>query len=192
MAWAALAQQAAGSEASAFGQIQQGKAQAASDTYNAQVSDENKQLALQNSSYAGQEGEAQVERQELKNRAQLGSIKANQAAGGIDVNKGSAVDVQASADSLGQLDALTLRSEAARKAYGYQLQASGDAAQTALDRKDAKNAIRASYIGAATTLLSASGNAAQNSNLSSGKGRVRDDFGGANESVDSSESEGLF
>lgn len=56
-------------------------------------------------------------------RGAIGSQRAGFAAGNINVNEGSAVDVQADAAMLGELDALTIRTNAAREAWGYNVQA---------------------------------------------------------------------
>ncbi|HKA75346.1 MAG TPA: hypothetical protein VKE26_26320 [Xanthobacteraceae bacterium] len=53
----------------------------------------------------------------------IGAQRAGYAAGNIDVGYGSAVDVQADAAFLGELDALTIRTNAAREAWGYQVEA---------------------------------------------------------------------
>lgn len=58
-----------------------------------------------------------------KVRGVIGSQRAGFAAGNIDVGFGSAVDVQADAATLGELDALTIRTNAAREAWGYQVSA---------------------------------------------------------------------
>lgn len=52
----------------------------------------------------------------------MGAIKAAEAAGNVDVNSGSAVDVQSSAAALGELNAITIRGNAAKEAYGYETQ----------------------------------------------------------------------
>lgn len=53
----------------------------------------------------------------------IGEQRAGIAAGNIDVGFGSAVDVQADAAFLGELDALTIRTNAGREAWGYKVQA---------------------------------------------------------------------
>lgn len=53
----------------------------------------------------------------------LGAQRAAFAANGVDVNSGSAGQVQNDTAALGELDALTLVNNAAREAYGYQVQA---------------------------------------------------------------------
>ncbi len=56
-------------------------------------------------------------------RGLIGSQRAGFAAQGVDVGQGSAVDVQADAAYLGELDALTIRNNAAREAWGYEVEA---------------------------------------------------------------------
>lgn len=152
---------AAGNAAmSAFGALEQGQAQANSDKYNGQIAMANSQIATRNAVQASEAGEIQAANAEARTRAGAGAIKTNQAASGIDVNKGSAVDIQQSESQLGKLDALTIRSNAAKQAYGYETQSFSDAAQSNLDQYAAKNDIQASEISATSTLLGQSSNAA--------------------------------
>lgn len=151
-----------GSVISAYGQTQAAKAQSEAATYNAEVAGQNRQNALQNVNIIGQSGEAQTGIQSQQTRAKVGGILANQAASGIDVNSGSAVDVRSSADSLGELDALTVQSDAVRQAFGMQVQAENFQAQGNLDQYEAQADITAGTEEAAGTLLGGAGNAAAN------------------------------
>ncbi len=181
---------AASLASSAIGSIAQGKAQSASDKYNAQIARNNTQIATQNATFAGEEGAVNAGAEELKTRAQVGSIKASQAANGVDVNTGSAVDVRSSAAELGELSAINIRSNAARSAYGYQTQASSDTAQAALDKEQAKYASEAGYIKAGTTLLGGAAAGQQSgawsgflnggamNNVTTGSGAVTEGLGG--------------
>lgn len=144
------------------GQYIQGKAQSQSDSYNAAVQVNNATIATENATLTAQEGEANVGTQELKNRAEMGSIKASQAANGIDVNSRSAVDVRGTAAEVGTLNALAIRSNAARQAYGFQTQAVSDTAQSKLDTQAAGYASEAGNINAMGTLLSGAASGAQN------------------------------
>lgn len=56
-------------------------------------------------------------------RGLLGTERVAYAAGNIDVSYGSAVDVQADTEFMGELDALQIRTNAAREAWGYQVTA---------------------------------------------------------------------
>lgn len=150
---ASTAMQAMGSISSAMGSSQSAGAQAGAYTYNSEIAQQNQEIANQNAELASESGEQQAAAQELKNRATVGSIKANQAASGIDVNQGSAVDVRASAAELGQLDAMNIRAEAARQAYAYQNQAQSYGEQSALDLASASNAKGAGRISETSTIL---------------------------------------
>lgn len=130
----------------------------------AQIARNNAIIARQNAIGALGAGEARAEIQGLRNRAQMGALKAGQAAAGVDVNTGSAADVRASAAMLGMHDMMTIRSNAARQAYGYETQALGQELQSKLYRKGAKiapweggfNAL-GSLIGGSSKLSEASG-----------------------------------
>ena len=153
---------AVGGVVSVYGQMQSAHAAEAAANYNAQVASNNQIIAQRNATMAAQAGEQQAAVAEQKTRAEAGAIKAGQAAGNIDVNSGSAVDVQSSAAELGELNAITLRSNAAKTAYGYQTQGSGYGDQATLDRSQASYQSTAGAIGAASTFLGGMGSAATN------------------------------
>jgi hypothetical protein len=146
----------------AAGAIQSGKAQSGAANYNAEIAQQNQQQALQNANLVSASGEQQAAVQEQKTRSEAGAIKAAQAASGVDVNSGSAVDVQSSAAETGQLNALTVRANAAREAYGYQTQSTSFEDQAQLDTAQAANATTAGDIGATGTFLGGVGSAAGN------------------------------
>ena len=162
LAYAGLAASAVGAGVGAVGAIEQGNATSAAEKYNAQIAANNAKIATQSANYAGAAGNAQAEQAGLQSRAKVGSIIANQAAGNIDVNTGSALSVRSSAAELGELNAITIRSNAARTAYGYQTQSANDTAQSALDTTSAANATTASDFSAGTTVLGGLGSAASN------------------------------
>lgn len=145
----------AGAAASAYGAMQSAHAQASSDKFNQQVANNNAAIATQNATYAANAGEEAAADQQQKNRAKIGGILANQGASGIDVNQDSAVDVRDSAAQLGQLDTETIRANAARKAYGYQVDSVSDTNQSNLDKYAASNAEKAGNINAAGSVLGA-------------------------------------
>jgi hypothetical protein len=78
---------------------------------------------------------------------------ARQAASGIDVNAGSALSVRSSEQRLATFDEATLRSNAARQAYGFRAQGLMDESQATLDEFAAKNSIAAGNIGAISSIL---------------------------------------
>lgn len=146
----------------AVGAISSANAASASANYNAQVAQQNQQIATQNATLAGQAGEAQAAQQGQKTRAEVGAIKAAQAAGNIDVNSGSALDVQSSAASLGELSAITIRSNAAREAYGYETQSTSFENQAQLDAAQSASDTTAGEIGSGSTILGGLGSAGSN------------------------------
>jgi hypothetical protein len=76
-------------------------------------------------------------------RVMIGSQRAGIAGGNIDVGFGSALDVQADAAYLGELDALTIRTNAAREAWGYQVQGQDLRKRAEITRKEGTNIAQA-------------------------------------------------
>jgi|SRR5580765_627323 len=134
--------------------IMGGFSEASQANAQSQIARNNAQIAGQNAAYAGQVGEIKAESQGLKTRGEVGQIKANQAASGVDVNSGSAVDVRRSASQIGMQDAMTIKSNAARQAYGYQLEQQQNTTQSKLYRSQAKAAPWKGLISGAGSLLS--------------------------------------
>lgn len=144
----------------AMGAIQQGQSQAAAAGYNAKVAAQNAGIATKNASYIGAQGEQNVAAEGAKTKATEGAITVNQGASGVNINSGSAVDVRESAAKVGMLNALNVRSQAARAAYGQQVQATSDIAQSQLLRSQQKSDIKAGYLNAGATILGGAGKAA--------------------------------
>lgn len=145
-----------------MGQKAQAKAAANQAKYNSAVAENNALIAQRNASLAAQEGNAALETQLMENRAKIGAIKAAQAASGVNINTGSAVDVRSSAAETGQLSALNIRSNAIRKAYGYQQDAADYKTQAGLYDTQAHNEKVAGNINARTTLLGGLSDTAMN------------------------------
>lgn len=96
-------------------QQQASESQAQLADYNAAVAD----LQAQDAVARGAEEESRFRTQV---RGAIGAQRAGFAASNIDVGYGSAVDVQADAAYLGELDALTIRTNAKREAWGFNIQ----------------------------------------------------------------------
>lgn len=126
----AVAQHKAGKAAEAAGE----GAKAASDSQ-ADLADYNAAVATMQSADATARGVEQENKYRTQVRGIIGQQRAGLAANNIDVAFGSAVDVQADAAYLGELDALTIRTNAAREAWGYDVQASDLTARAAIARK---------------------------------------------------------
>lgn len=89
----------------------------------ADLADANANIADLQAADAIQRGAQEEQRFRSLVRGAIGAQRAGFAASNIDVGQGSAVDVQADAATLGELDALTIRTNAAREAWGYKVQA---------------------------------------------------------------------
>lgn len=154
MTMASLGLAAAGGLVQAGSSFMQG--QSASDQYNykAGVALTNKRIAEQNRDYAFAAGGVESERFGVGAAQRMGNIKTSQAASGINVNTGSAKMVQ---DSQHAADITTegqIRANAARRAYGFQVQATNFDTEASMDRTAASNAKTAGTIGAVSSLLS--------------------------------------
>lgn len=68
-------------------------------------------------------GKVNEKRQRHATEGVIGAQRTSLATQNVDVNAGSSLDVQADAAYLGELDALTIRSNAAKEAYGFKVQA---------------------------------------------------------------------
>lgn len=147
----------AGGIMQAFGAKRQGEANAQMYAYQAQIAKYNAQIDKQNADYARNVGEQQATNQGLKQRQVEGQILTSQAASGIDVRSGSAVDVRQSARKVGQMDLATIRSNAAKTAYDYEVKATNDLNQAGLYDAASSNARSAGNMNMLASLISTAG-----------------------------------
>lgn len=160
------------SAVSALGSIAQSRASAASAGYNAKVAANNATIATQNANFTGAEGEQNVGAAGAATKAKVAATLANQAGSGIDVNSGSAVDVRESEAKLGMLNALNIRSQATRQAYGFQTQSASDTGQSELLRKQQVSDEVGGYLGAGSSVLGGVGKASQYANWLNNNGLI--------------------
>jgi hypothetical protein len=144
----------AGAGVSAVGTISGGIASQNASNYQAAVANNNAIVAKQNATRAEQAGEAAAENESRKGAAELAKVKTAQAASGIDVNTGSAVDVQAGERETNQLNTETVFQNDLLKAYGYRVNAENFQSEAALDTAKADEAVPASVLAAGGGLLS--------------------------------------
>jgi hypothetical protein len=143
-----------GSAVAAGGAAEAGQSQSEASAYQAQVAANNATIAQTNAREDIQAGETAATNQGLKTKAVVGAETANLGASGVVTTSGSAAKVTTASKELGYLDALTLRSNAAKQAYGQEVQATSDTAQSRLDTMQSGQASEAGTIGATGTLLS--------------------------------------
>lgn len=158
-----------GSAISAYGQMQAANAAGAAYDFDAMQATQNAKIATQKQQWAAELGDQDAAASQMGTAAKIGSIKANQAASGVEVGTGSNADVITSAREIGMLDALTIRSNAAREAYGYEVEAYSNRSQAAMSTSAAKNTRAAGRIQAAGTLLGGAAQAAPYSSYLSSK-----------------------
>ncbi len=139
---------------SAIGTLESGAASKNAADYQAQVARNNATVAEQNAEYATAAGQQAAANQSRKGAAQIGQIKVNQAASGVDVNSGSAEDVQVGQREVNQLDSETVLNNAQLHAYGYRTQATNFQSEAQLDEMKGQQAQEGSYLKAGGDLLS--------------------------------------
>lgn len=138
----------------------EGKAGQQMYQYQAAVAQMNQQVAKQNADYARASGEVEAQQRGMKTRSQLGSARAAQGASGLDVNKGTHVKVRESIADVGHHDVEIVRNNAARKAYGYEVEAANATAQGKLYEAAGVNAKRAGDVKAFSSILGAASSVA--------------------------------
>jgi hypothetical protein len=133
--------------------IQQGNAAAASASYNAKVSTMNAEIMDKNARDAIERGKIEEQQKRFEIAALTGRQRAAMAANGVDLSFGSPLDTIVDTAMLGELDALTIRSNAAREAYDYKVAGANNRADASLSRANASSARTGGYLSAFGTIL---------------------------------------
>lgn len=103
--------------------------------YNAKMMEYNKKIGELQAADALRRGEIEEGRYRQQVGAMIGQQRVSMAAQGLDVNDGSALQVQQDTARIGEIDAMTIRHNAAMEAWGYKVQAAGAGAQADMARK---------------------------------------------------------
>lgn len=143
----------------AAGTIQQANATAAANRYNAQVAEMNATLSERRAKDAIERGQTEEQRKRLEVQRLLGKQRVGFAAGNLDLSFGSPLDTMVDTAVLGELDALTIRSNAYREAYDHRVDAVNQRAGATLNRASARSATAGGWLGAAGTILGGAGQA---------------------------------
>jgi hypothetical protein len=152
---------------SAYGQWRAGRASKKAGEAQQEAREDEAQLAEYNASVAQLQADDAIARgaeEESRFRESIdvmvGSQRAGFAGANVDVGFGSAVDVQADTRYLGELDALTIRTNAAREAWGFKVQREDLTRRAAIARKTGeyqaaagREAATQSYLGIASTVV---------------------------------------
>jgi hypothetical protein len=129
--------------------------------YQAGVAALNSQISQQNANYASQSGELQAAKYGVGARATEGHIVAGEAASGLDVKSGSAKSVQESQHTVSTMDMDTIRMNATKTAYDYEVQANQFKSQAAMDVAGSQNIQKATQLNVASSLVGGAGSVAQ-------------------------------
>lgn len=143
----------AGAGLSAYSAIQGGNAKSSQLNYQAAVAKNNAIISEQNAESAIEAGGAKAATTSMKGAAVGGSIKAKQAASGVDVNTGSNVDIQEGQREAALLDTEIVLHNADLQAYGYRSQAKNFEAEAGLAEAGADQAKTAGYLQAGAGIL---------------------------------------
>lgn len=129
--------QAGGAFVSAFGAYQGSVARQRSAEYDAQVQDNNAQLAEWQARDAIQRGQTTQQNVRLRTARLKSSQRAAMAANNVALDEGSPLNVLTTTDYVGELDAQTVRSDADREAWALRQQAAGFRTDASFDRSRA-------------------------------------------------------
>lgn len=150
--------QVAGMAAGAYSAYNKSKSDKAAYEYQASVTRNNSTLAEWRARDAITRGQKAEQTQRLKAASLKGTQRASLAARGLALDEGSPLSILQDTDFMGENDALTLRDNAAREAWGYRVQAGNYASDAGMlaARADAESPISAG----ATSLLTSAGSVA--------------------------------
>lgn len=162
-----MALQGAGMIFSAMGSRDQAQGQQDSYNYQAQVAQNNATMAEYQARDVLERGQREEQNRRLKTAAMFGDQRAQLAANGIDLGEGSATDLLVTTKFMGENDALTVRNNAARDAWGYRNKAKGFLDEEAMKRATARS-INPTKAGV-TSLLTSAGSVADKWYAASGK-----------------------
>ena len=136
-----------------IGSIMGGESKSSMYKYQAGVARVNQEISKQNADYSRTMGEREAQSVGMKSRFQRGQIITAQSGRGLAIGSGSNADVVESQGALGRHDQATVRASAAKRAYGYEVEAFKQGTQASMYDRAAEDAETAGYIGAFSSLL---------------------------------------
>jgi hypothetical protein len=140
---------------SAGAQIYAGNAAAQQGKYTQQVEEQNAKNSEQRARDATARGEQEAGERRLKTRLLIGSQRAALAGNGVDLQDGTALELVADEAMFGAIDEDRIRSNAAREAWGYRVDATNSRNRGYQARTSGNQQRVGSYLGAAATAFQA-------------------------------------
>lgn len=160
LAYVAIASSVAAAGMSAYGMYQQGQQQKKMADYQSAIARNNAIRAEYMAQDALDRGKIAEQQQRLRGRLLLGQMRASLAGSGVDINEGSAVEMQVDQAGINALDALNVRNNAEREAQNYRIQASDFNSQSDMYSVAGRNAAANGTWGAASSVMAGVGNVA--------------------------------
>lgn len=146
----------------AAGSVQQGNAANASAKYNAQVADMNAKLSERQARDTVARGAIDEQQQRMKTAQIVGQQKAAMAANGVDLKFGSPLDALVDTATMGELDALTIRTNTYREERDIRQQGLNAQGQAAMMRAEGAAAKSGGFLNAFGTVLGGGASAYSN------------------------------
>lgn len=160
LAAVSLATTVAGGALTAYGQIQQGKSAQAEANYKAAVQRNNAIRANYLAEDAISRGKEEERQERLRGRLLIGQMRAVLGGSGQVVDEGSAGDLVVDQAEANEMNALTVRNNAAREAQEFRIAASNSETEASLLRFSGANARSNSQGAAFGTVLGTAGRVA--------------------------------
>lgn len=154
LAIAGLVASVASAGMGAIGSMQQSQSQAAAARYQAAVAENARTVAEWQAKDAEKRGQIAEDARRTKTRLQIGAQRAALASMGADINDGSNLDIIGDTASVGELDALTIRSNAQRESWDRKVAAATYAGDASMARRRADSFDGSSWIGVGANLIS--------------------------------------
>lgn len=136
-----------------FGAVQQSRAAQQQADYEQAVQRNNNIMAERAQQDAIRRGKREETLRRMQTAQEVSTARSRLAGGGFDVNTGSALTKQSDVRAMGGVEALTIRSNAQREAYGVQTQNARERAESAGRVASYKNQAKSSLISGATSTL---------------------------------------
>lgn len=151
--WFAPAMAAVTAVMSAVGTVASAQASSSQAAYQAQVARNNQIIAQRNAADALKRGVIEEDKVRQRTSSIMGQQRALLAGQGSALDEGSPLDIQMDTAGMGELDALTVRSNFQREAYAHEVQGMNHAAQAALHEGKARTSMLSTWLSAGGSLL---------------------------------------
>lgn len=175
---ASMASSAASGIMGAVSSVMSGNSQSSMYKYQAGTARVKADIAKGNAAYARYAGEFESQRSGMKTRSERGNAIAQMSGRGVVVGSGSSGRVIDSISDIGRQDQRTIRASAARRAYGFDIEAAEQTAQADMYGKAAQRSKQAGYINAAGSLLKSASSVSDKWSAASNSGIFSDSVSG--------------